>query len=788
MNKVLLNYKEDIKKAISKINKYSKYNSKLNKKNLMVINFLLSIIILKFIRPYIISLNKYAFYAIVVGVIITVFIIPIIRCKILHKKYVKNIDKNIDIVYKSLNNLFYEYEDKLVKKSNSLYSNIKINKVLASKYIKSNEIILYELVDNIFKENDVLSEKKIYLNNEEKVKYLNNTINLIEKFQTSDSYKYFKVLSSNNLITQYLPNCDYKNTMANLSQIYNIMDIYFNQRKQLLINAKKPLDLGIEGEETVNKYIEIYEDEIINLPNIRLEVDGKSIENDNILITKKGIFILEVKNIGSKGSYSILVQKDGRWIKEINNTSEVIDFNATEQNDRHIAILQKFINNKLNRSIQQNNYLRAEGLVVIANNKLDIRNESMQKIYRISEIYRYINTFDDMLTYDEMIKIRDIILSERLEPKKYPILDYKLEIKNNIEMFKNLIISSYDEKINLGTIYKYLEDSGYIQCCEWLNKSNILKKFKSSKFSSSLKLPCLSDEYLNQLGLSIDYEIRKIEDISKINIDINKNEPKISRVIPMLLITILTAISLNLFYIPGELTPHNDSLLFKEKYGYVDENGKMRIMYKYDYASEFIDGLAIVNKDSKYGIIDKTGRKIVNIKYENIKILSSDLIGLKKDNKWTIINNKGKIIGSRQYDSVETSEQGLNSISVNGKYGFIDNNGLEVIEPIYDSFVDATDDIFILKKENKYFILDKTGKEVIKNEYQDMRKFCWGYAGVKINNKWGFINEKGELIVSPQFDKIHKDFYYPYPNALVAVVIMDGIYYYVDAYGRLRSV
>ena len=77
---------------------------------------------------------------------------------------------------------------------------------------------------------------------------------------------------------------------------------YFNQRFNYIDNDYKGCKVGIEGEERVNRTLSIHKN-IINLSNILLEIldnnnEIHSIENDNILLTRNGIFVLEVKNFG----------------------------------------------------------------------------------------------------------------------------------------------------------------------------------------------------------------------------------------------------------------------------------------------------------------------------------------------------------------------------------------------------------------------------------------------------------------------------------------------------------
>lgn len=209
---------------------------------------------------------------------------------------------------------------------------------------------------------------------------------------------------------------------------------YLECRSKDIEELMKAANSGKEGEDIVNNYLKQYDVEFINLPNIRLEIDGNSIENDNILITRHGIFVIEVKNLSPEGKYSIEIEKDGRWLKHFsNNKQEIIKMDATRQNDRHIAYLNKFINRELGRSLD--NYIHAKGIVVIANDKIKIKNNSNQHVYRFTEIYRHITEKPVIFTQKEMEKIEKIILANNLQSKKFDLVDFIKEIDHNVLYF-----------------------------------------------------------------------------------------------------------------------------------------------------------------------------------------------------------------------------------------------------------------------------------------------------------------------------------------------------------------
>lgn len=369
------------------------------------------------------------------------------------KKELENARKKND----ELNEWFSSYIINLNKKyNNPLPINYKVNTTI-------NNNSVYHLINGL--EIDFLENAIIRLDNNEQLEYLINYKEKVKNTFSCDVEKLYDINEISNLkdmieIIKEIESLVYENKNI-YSDIIDILPvnsleygrileqykIYINQRNKEINLLKNSLQIGKDGEDRIDKYLKPYDDEIINLSGIRLEVEGNSIENDNILITRRGIFVLEVKNIGSTGSYNIKIEKDGRWSKEFTNgKSEIINFDATTQNDRHVVYLKRFINKKLNRDID--NYIDIEGLVIIANNKINIENYSEQPVYRMQEIYRHISKHDILFTGKEMLEIKDIILKNSLPPKKVNVVDYYKELTNNIKYIKYISDSNSINYVN----------------------------------------------------------------------------------------------------------------------------------------------------------------------------------------------------------------------------------------------------------------------------------------------------------------------------------------------------
>ena len=299
--------------------------------------------------------------------------------------------------------------------------------------------------------------KEKWLNNDEKIKYYKELFEDINSKLYGNYEEYLNYLSEKEKSISYALK-DFSHTFGYLTELINTnenkmnsFDKYIKARQSYIDSDYKGCKVGIEGENRVNQELSLYNN-IINLSNIRLEVlDNnntiQSIENDNILLTKNGIFVLEIKNFGEIGNYDIIIEKDGRWLRKnkYNGETTVIK-NVTKQNNRHIAFLNKFINEGINRSFDD--YIEVEGIVVIANEKITIENyNNNQNIFRDSELYSYIKSQEVKFKIDELEKIRDLILSKNLPPKRYPIFDYSGEIIENIKMLE-AYLNDYENVVN----------------------------------------------------------------------------------------------------------------------------------------------------------------------------------------------------------------------------------------------------------------------------------------------------------------------------------------------------
>ena len=280
-------------------------------------------------------------------------------------------------------------------------------------------------------------EEELFVNNEEREIYLKTVESLLNKipkfkFNIDEVSEINKPLLEGKVsypkfyeaVTPIIESDAYK-TIKNLNAVYKANFIKFN-------NDLKGTLIGANGErevlKTLTDFAEISgKDKIRILPNIRLEPNGKSVESDFIVVCPNGVFALEVKNLGSTGSYNITVEKDGLWKKVMKNGRwKQMPDSISRQNERHLMGIEQVINSQMGNSTES--WIEAKSLIVFANNVVGIRNYSNNVIIRDSEIMTEIRKHPICLNEQQIKKIADILLSESLPAKKYKMENWMTKL------------------------------------------------------------------------------------------------------------------------------------------------------------------------------------------------------------------------------------------------------------------------------------------------------------------------------------------------------------------------
>jgi hypothetical protein len=192
----------------------------------------------------------------------------------------------------------------------------------------------------------------------------------------------------------------------------------------------------------------------------------------------------------------------------------------------------------------------------------------------------------------------------------------------------------------------------------------------------------------------------------------------------------------------------------------------------YDFAGEFINGMATVMKDNKYGYINSSFDLTVPCIYTNSRSFSEGLASVADTSgHWGYINKNGKLIAPFIYDITDEFSCGRAMVVKDSMVGFIDKTG-KVVIPInfdyatfksyyYERKDGFQDGICAVSKNKKYGIIDTTGTILLDIKYDEigfatdyrLKLSDWfpieeNYALAEMNNEAFVINKNGKLVNS----------------------------------------
>lgn len=229
-----------------------------------------------------------------------------------------------------------------------------------------------------------------------------------------------------------------------------------------------------------------------------------------------------------------------------------------------------------------------------------------------------------------------------------------------------------------------------------------------------------------------------------------------------------------------------------DKFGVINNEGKIVAPIIYDQIWEFNDGNAIVNIDDKWGYINAKGETIIPIVYDDIDYVNDGLICACKDGKYGFIDINENVIIPFEYSKAIGFKDGIAIVRKGNNYGCINTNNETVIPFEYFQMESFKNGICKVEKLGKSGYIDTKNNAVIPIEY-DQFGYGWkdGMITAQKDGKWGVINTKNEVIVPFEYDNgpelyngiylAKKDGKYGYLNENGEVVI-PFIYDWADGF------
>ena len=278
-----------------------------------------------------------------------------------------------------------------------------------------------------------------------------------------------------------------------------------------------------------------------------------------------------------------------------------------------------------------------------------------------------------------------------------------------------------------------------------------------------------------------------------------------------------------------------------DKWGFIDETGRMAITPQFDFVGDFHDGRARAASaappsklpeetptkkrvpNGTVTVIEKNGVVTIIDHYEDpgpgvARREKMREAMLNRPVRWGFIDRTGKwVVPGRFSYACDFSDGraavcvggtplafgdidpgvfvGLTPDDIDGKWGYIDTAGRTVIEPKYGLAlpferglaVVATkkateDDDLWIPRYADYAFIDRSGKMLGGRTVDDAEAFSEGLAAVHVDGKgWGFIDRTGRMVIAPRFGEVE-----PFRHGY-AIATLDGRWGFVDREGNFRA-
>jgi hypothetical protein len=158
----------------------------------------------------------------------------------------------------------------------------------------------------------------------------------------------------------------------------------------------------------------------------------------------------------------------------------------------------------------------------------------------------------------------------------------------------------------------------------------------------------------------------------------------------------------------------------KNKYGFIDKEGRLRIANRYEGITPFSEGMAGIKINGKWGFIDKAEQLRVQPYYDEVQSFRHGVAMVRRGNFWGFSDKNGREVVKPQYDTLEVLSTGRCLITKNGKKGLINESGKELFVPKYDELRDLGNGFVILGIRNKYGLYSLNNYDVVPISYDEI--------------------------------------------------------------------
>ncbi len=218
-----------------------------------------------------------------------------------------------------------------------------------------------------------------------------------------------------------------------------------------------------------------------------------------------------------------------------------------------------------------------------------------------------------------------------------------------------------------------------------------------------------------------------------------------------------------------------------EFWGFIDQEGNVRIAPQYEWTEPFSEGLALVGMHGEAAYVDKRGKPITRKRFEDGLPFNNGYAMVQFNDKQGIINRLGQWVIKPEYDACGEFSEGLCYVGVNGLFGYANTKGQVVIPLAYDFASDFNHGLAVVGKGGLFGYIDTLGVPRTDLKYEWLESMQpHGVARYRLDQSFGLIHQGRDSVADVAFDAIadYSEGYY--------LVARDGKYGYITAQGEER--
>jgi hypothetical protein len=169
------------------------------------------------------------------------------------------------------------------------------------------------------------------------------------------------------------------------------------------------------------------------------------------------------------------------------------------------------------------------------------------------------------------------------------------------------------------------------------------------------------------------------------------------------------------------------------------------------------EGYRGIKRNGKYGFIDDQGRLRIANRYEGITPFHEGLAGVQIRGKWGFINKEDKIVIQPNYDQINAFDNGRAKVIRNGKSGLISNDGQVLLDFRYDNLDELPDRRIRIESGTLIGLADEHGNILLQPKYEELEDLKNGLILVKHHGYYGVVTLHGISTIPTIYEQLFFD-------------------------------